>query len=45
LSQTTHLHITTVNLLRRYHNADGVLLVVMLSLTCVLIVSWAISMR
>jgi len=44
-AQGTHLHITAMNLIRRYRNGDGALLAVMLSLTCVLIVSWAVSMR
>jgi hypothetical protein len=39
------LYIATMNLIRRCHSGDGVLLAVMLSLTCVLIVSCAISMR
>jgi hypothetical protein len=43
--QASHLQIMVVNLIRRYHTADGALLAAMLSLTCVLIVSWAISMR
>jgi len=41
----SHLQITVVNLIRRYHTADGALLAAMLSLTCALIVSWGISMR
>jgi hypothetical protein len=40
-----HLQSAVLNLLHRYHNADGAVLAAMLSLTCVLIVPWAISMR
>ncbi len=41
----THVHIAAINLIRRHYSGDGVFLAVMLSLTCVLIVSCAISMR
>jgi hypothetical protein len=44
-AQTTHVHIAAINLIRRHYSGDGVFLAVMLSLTCVLIVSCAISMR
>lgn len=39
------LHFAAMNLIRRYQSGDGVFLAAMLSLTCVLIISWAISMR
>ena len=44
-TQTMHLQIAAMNLIRRCHSANSMFLAVMLSLTGVLIVSWTISMR